>query len=860
MNTNFALKQLLWPLLMVMAVIVSLNLYQLPNQAAQDHLNQQGFSVDNVRDHLGVIARAPHPTGSDEIKVVRDYLLNTLRQLGGEAQVQQVDMAAVMFSAQLFARVENVVARFPGSNSKGSGSKDSGKALMLLSHYDSFDHANGASDDGYGVATILETLRVLLNKGPLDNDVIVVFSDAEERGTLGIKAFVEHHAYAKDVGLVINFEARGSSGPVRLFETSANNSALLAEFAKAAPFPIADSFFYSLYSIMGNYTDMTVTKNEGLPGLNLAFSEGFYDYHTMGDTVENIDNDSLVHAGTYALALTEHFANQSLPVIAATDEVFFNLSGNTFVHYPMALAYIPALLVLLGFMALLWIERRAGRVSIRQTLGSMLAVFLHLLLIVLLTNGLNGMLGGGPVAGFMGHWAYYALLSSPGFVLCALVLFVLAYHFGWVHLLARGCNGPALLFMSGVVIALAAFESALIPVVVALILVLISAMVFKRQFKPSDNPDSSDKALLRLFYGFIGLWTLLTVVTVILMPGLNHIFAWPLLPVLLCRFWAIRQPQWTEGLATLGALLAVVWWSSYVPLVYSAVGDMAPGIPLFFVALTAGLFTQVTGKLMQLFKGLPALVLVGVSVSLLTGLLVNHQFDQRFKQPTEVFYLADQLAGETHWGSFDVELHPWLQSRFGDSPQEGDISRLYPGVKSKKMQLAQAPHNEVKAIVVEPLTNQSSDNDNESAKNRQVSFRLTPSHLKPDASAVFVNLFIADPHNISAASVNGEPVALLPEPEPDAEQPDAEKTEPTEPVTKWWRWQYYGLPATGAEVVLSLKTNKPVTLRITEIRAGLPAEVANLPDQRPDNSMSKSYGYFNDSFSDSTVIITEHQL
>ena len=65
--------------------------------------------------------------------------------------------------------------------------------------------------------TILEGVRayLALNKTP-KNDIIILFSDAEELGLLGAQAFVEHHPWAKNIGLVLNFEARGS-GRTKLY-------------------------------------------------------------------------------------------------------------------------------------------------------------------------------------------------------------------------------------------------------------------------------------------------------------------------------------------------------------------------------------------------------------------------------------------------------------------------------------------------------------------------------------------------------------------------------------------------------------------------------------------------------------------
>jgi Zn-dependent M28 family amino/carboxypeptidase len=44
--------------------------------------------------------------------------------------------------------------------------------------------------------------------------IIILFSDAEELGLNGAALFVTQHKWAKDIGLVLNFEARGSRDQV----------------------------------------------------------------------------------------------------------------------------------------------------------------------------------------------------------------------------------------------------------------------------------------------------------------------------------------------------------------------------------------------------------------------------------------------------------------------------------------------------------------------------------------------------------------------------------------------------------------------------------------------------------------------
>ena len=80
----------------------------------------------------------------------------------------------------------------------------------------------------------------------MKNDLILLFTDAEEAGLLGATAFMAQHPYAKEVGVALNFEARGSGGPVLMFETSNGNARLIQEFAQSAPYPAANSLLYEI--------------------------------------------------------------------------------------------------------------------------------------------------------------------------------------------------------------------------------------------------------------------------------------------------------------------------------------------------------------------------------------------------------------------------------------------------------------------------------------------------------------------------------------------------------------------------------------------------------------------------------------
>src|SRR5207247_2759174 len=109
------------------------------------------------------------------------------------------------------------------------------------------------------------------------------------------------------------------SGPSYMFQTSPQNGWLIQEFAQAAPHPIASSIANEIYRLLPNDTDMIVFSRAGFAGLNFAYIDGSTKYHTLQDSYANVDERSLQHQGSYALALARRFGNLHLPVPKLSD-------------------------------------------------------------------------------------------------------------------------------------------------------------------------------------------------------------------------------------------------------------------------------------------------------------------------------------------------------------------------------------------------------------------------------------------------------------------------------------------------------------------------------------------------------------
>lgn len=306
------------------------------------------FSVDRAARHVKAISQKPHFVGSKAHEEVRLYIISELKKLGLEVETQD---GFVLSEWTSLTKAKNIVARRKGTQP--------GKALLLLTHYDSNPHSSlGASDAGSGVGVILEGLRAFLAENPdQKNDLLVLISDAEELGLNGAELFVNKHPWAKNIGLVLNFEARGSGGAsYMLIETNGGNQNMIKAFSDAkTPFPVSNSLVYSIYKMLPNDTDLTVFREQGnIDGFNFAFIDGHYDYHTVLDSFENLDKNTLAHQGSYLTTLLSHFADADLSHLKSSqDDVYFN-SPLGFVHYPFSWNLPLLIIAILLFIALIF--------------------------------------------------------------------------------------------------------------------------------------------------------------------------------------------------------------------------------------------------------------------------------------------------------------------------------------------------------------------------------------------------------------------------------------------------------------------------------------------------------------------------
>ncbi len=770
----------------------------LPDRQAPD-----GVDLTRALRDVAVVADARNPMGSPRNREVRDYLTREFQQLGLEVEVQAGD---VIYDHPnrgerhvRAARVENVLARLPGQVSNN--------ALVVMSHYDSRPDGPGAGDAAAGVAAVLEAARAMVTEPTPARDVWFVITDGEEMGLLGAQAFFRQHRSRDSVGLVLNFEARGSAGPSLLFETGPNNGDLLDAMAEILS-PVGTSLAYEVYRFMPNDTDMTIPKALGIPGLNFAFADNYFDYHTEGDSPENLSRRSLGEHVRNAVTLTRHFAAlDALPAESANRTFLFNPPPWPSVSYgPVMGGVLLALTVGLA----LWVLAAGGARRVRpvgESLRGMVAVMVVLLVVNSIVQGLHGGLLAG--AGFrdLRYWQifYQYHLAMLGFGLVAFGLGA-----GLLAAFANGLRPAVLIVIPLVLLALTAMGQNWSAVSIGTLL-LVAALLpwFRRPL-----------AVQHLQVGGWVLWITLAVTAQVLAATASFVFVLPLLWVLLTHA-LIRLDGANDAVAVIGPLLI---WAPLFYALYLMLGVSTPEIPMVTVALLLALLAGASVRWGQLGRGLLAPVAGAAGVAIIVGVAVNEPFSERYQRPTELFLAHDADTGESYWASGDPDLNPWTRLVLGDDPPRRALADILPGAR------AEIWSRSVKAEVDDPEIEVLADRATGTGRSVELAVR-------PPYGAEYLNLMFAPDSQVLEAGINGMAVPV---------PADLGSEE-------WWRWRFYGDTREPVVVNLLLAPDSPLSLRLVAVAYRWPEGLE--PDPRPAGWMKRPYAW-----SDATVSYRNYRI
>jgi hypothetical protein len=615
------------PLLIGVIALISLGVFHtFPPSPAPTSTPLSLFSSVRAMNHVRQIGSKPHPTGSAGNTEIRNYLVAQLKELGLTPEVQ----SALVVNPQKKAvgLIHNVLVRIPGT--------ETGKALLLVAHYDSVHTGPGAADDGASVAAIIETLRALKTQPSLKNDLICLFTDGEEIGLLGAKAFVEQHPLAKNIGLVLNFEYRGNRGAFMMFETSQGNGRLIEGLGSSVPFVLASSLMYEVYKRLPNDTDFSVFKQAGITGMNFAAIDGHPAYHTQLDNPDRLDQGTLQQEGEIMLGLAKHFGNLQLDSLNSPDCVYFDVPGLGLITYPQSWILPMNVLILLLFAAVVLKAARMKVMRISHVLSATL-VFL----IVLMSLAIASHYGWSVIC--MLHPEYISFLQGD------------TYNSQW-YLIAF------VLLNIGFFCTLSACAG--------------------RWIRPFE-----------FSLGISAMWIILLMSVSVIAPGLSFLFYWPLAGVLGGLWFTlilVEKDRQSFNLLPicLGSVPGILLLTPIIRNLFIGLTPRMIGVVALFLALLSGLLTPLLERVGQQ-KGLKRLFILSGIVALGMGSWTSG-FDIEHPRQNSLIYAFDTSSQKAYWLSTDKYLDRWTSAFFSNVSEKQPVSSLLGG-KYSNMWLVAAP-------------------------------------------------------------------------------------------------------------------------------------------------------------------------
>jgi len=632
-NSSAALKEAWLTLLFILLLAIAALRYLVPPPVVPTSAPVTDFSAERAIEHVKVIAREPHPTGSIANTRVRDYIVAQLSSEGLKTEVQKSasttpwDIGGAPYSA---GTIQNVIARLPGTNSTG--------ALLLMAHYDSVATGPGASDNASGVATLLETLRALRAGSSLRNDVIFAFTDGEEDGGLGAQAFVDEYSSAKLVSVALVLDSGGTCGRTPLVVESLHqqNGWLVREVAATVRRPLAASITDDFRSSMSSGDDLNLYP-KGIEAINSGINGCPTTYHTMKDDLENLDARSVQDLGNSSLTLARHLGNLDLKHASEGKVVYFAFWGRLF-FYPVTWVPPLTLLILAVLAGIVFLGLRRERFT-AHGLGYSFLLWLAALLV-----------SGGLVA--LIWWALQALhLVNKSFLSAYNAT---PYGLGFVALTTATISG---------------------------------SFVWLRPKLDAAN----------LAAGAFLLCGVPMILSCFFAPNASFQFTWPLAAVLLPMGLelALKRPdsralKFVRLLGTAPALFLFPLFIGYsVTTLDGKMGDMIILVILMIVllALLAPQLDVLTARGGMLVPKACALLAFGL---VLFGAL-RSGYDARHPKPDTISYWLDSNSEKASWISFDERPDNWT-SQFLTGHVEASTLRLFNPVDGDAILKAEAPH------------------------------------------------------------------------------------------------------------------------------------------------------------------------
>jgi len=610
---------------LVLALLLGVLALQTPSPRGTD-APATAFSAARAMVDVREIAQRPHPVGSADHDRVRAYLMGRLTELGMAPSLQIAPLSpnAVARLGKWgldgdpnAIRAINIVGVLPGANAEPAPDN---KAILLMAHYDTVKGSPGAADDTAGVAAILETVRALKARGPLQRPLVVLFTDAEELNLDGARGFFSDHPLRDRIGAVINLEARGGGGRAMMFETGPGNAETIALFTRAMRHADGGSTSNSLtvlaYEKMPNGTDFTISRQRSIPGVNIAFLGRADQYHTARSTPETLDQGSVQQMGSQALEAANALLHAKALPQTTQNRVYADVLGRVFITHALSTGWTLLALtaLLLGFAfwgachaahitTLVANSRREVGVVMIRDLGRGMLEGVWLIATGLVLIQAVRLLAGPFSSGASSPDAYYVLLRRLPWIEAGASLAVAALCLAAVS--ARGIAGRRTL---AVLIAVAAVIATVMggfsPVIVVAALISIGLSLWTQ-----TRPRTA-------WGGWLGLIAVVAVLAALVQavaPQASFLFVWPaLLAAVAAAACAVISATLSRPTALIPAAIATViggaWIITLSHLAFLGIGMDIPAVLVVMGLLVLILFRPLASVVPGRFLALAACV------------------------------------------------------------------------------------------------------------------------------------------------------------------------------------------------------------------------------------------------------------
>ncbi len=186
----------------------------------------------------------------------------------------------------------NTIATIPGTEFPD-------EYIILSAHFDSWDGGTGATDNGTGTITMMETARILKKLYPNPKRTIIIgLWGSEEQGLNGSRAFVEDHPEVVEGMQALFNQDNGTGRVVNLSGQGFLNSyAYLGKWMETVPESITKHIETTFPGNPGGGgSDYASFVAAGVPAFSLSslsWSYGNYTWHTNLDTYDKIVFDDV---------------------------------------------------------------------------------------------------------------------------------------------------------------------------------------------------------------------------------------------------------------------------------------------------------------------------------------------------------------------------------------------------------------------------------------------------------------------------------------------------------------------------------------------------------------------------------------